>query len=67
VYLALKEAEGQKGLITSVDYLRHIAINYLCDELLVFVFCMAAVRSYKIVWEYYVLVDDFVVLLAPGT
>jgi hypothetical protein len=65
LYLALKEADAQKGLITSEEHLRLVLVNYFYGGLLIYIFCLSVVRSYAIVWEYYVLVDDFVVLLGP--
>jgi hypothetical protein len=65
LYLALREADAQKGLISSEEHLRRLLVNYFCGGLLVFAFCLSAVSSYDIVWEYYVLVDGFVVLLGP--
>lgn len=63
LHLALKEAEAQKGLISSEEHLRRVLVNYFCGGLLIFVFCLSAVRSYQIAWEYYVLVDGFVEFL----
>lgn len=63
VYFALREADAQKGLISSEEYLRRVVVNYFRGGLLVFIFFQSAVRSYKIVREYNVLIDELVVLL----
>jgi hypothetical protein len=63
--LAIKKVHTLKGYLSSEEHFRRITIDCFCGALLVYLFCLVAVRAYKIIQEYYLLTKDLKAFLGP--